>query len=195
MRLGTKSLLWGCHQFLLHPIFTFVGWVLLYGWGTLSVPILLAIIIHDWGYWGCREMDGHDGVCHPIRFMGRFESHSWSQAMWEQIWRHSRHMCKELGDTPSDLCWADKLGTALMPSVLWATLAYVSGEGWEYMANPHGHDYVTTQTPNLAGLWRFHREYRHMWGRSGTRWGDDTDLTPKVIHVSFGETDLPELYK
>ena len=165
MRRGTKSLLFGCHQFLVHPLFTLWGWVRLYGWGSLNLQSLLAIIIHDWGYWGCKSMDGEDGYIHPLRRL-RWVQHGPGEMdeMWELIWYHSRHLCFELKAEPSLLCWADKLGTALMPSWLWALMAHLSGEGYEYMANVNGNDYVPAEESTIWGLRRFHLAYKREWG-------------------------------
>lgn len=66
MKTGTKSLLFGCHQIILHPLFVLVAWIKLYGWKTLSWPIVLSIIIHDWGFWGCEKMDDEKGERHPV---------------------------------------------------------------------------------------------------------------------------------
>jgi len=165
MRMGTKSLLWGCHQFLLHPIFTLWGWVRLYGWRSVDLVVILVAIIHDWGYWGCSSMDGDDGFVHPLRtpLQPRWDK-TWFDPLGEEIWYHSRHLCAELRAEPSRLCWADKLGTALMPSWLWAIMAAASGEGWEYMSNPHGQDYVAPEEMTIPGLRRFHLKYKQVWG-------------------------------
>ena len=134
MKIGTKSLLFGCHQFILHPLFTFMAWVRLYGVPT--VRELIAIVIHDWGYFGCRTMEGVDGNAHPI----------WASNLFKRIGRskeadlalyHSRFFAKRNGSLPSKLCYADKLGTALMPCLLWIILAKASGELKEYMAAEH----------------------------------------------------------
>ena len=45
MKLGTKSLLFGCHQFVLHPLFVLVAWWRLYG--RPSWRMVVAIIVHD----------------------------------------------------------------------------------------------------------------------------------------------------
>jgi len=142
--------------------------------------MLAAIIIHDWGYWGCKSMDGPDGFTHPIRRIIGYGVGKWEDMKWE-VYLHSRYLAKEIGLPPSRLCWADKLGTALMPSILWALMAAASGEGWEYMANPHGHDYVDAEPMTIRGLRRFHKKYKALWGRRETRWGDDRDLIRKCI--------------
>ncbi|MCK5235828.1 MAG: hypothetical protein KAR06_02490, partial [Deltaproteobacteria bacterium] len=59
---GTKSLLFGVHQFIWHPITVLIAWCKLYGWPTW--PELVCIIVHDWGYWGKPNMDGPEGEKH-----------------------------------------------------------------------------------------------------------------------------------
>lgn len=174
MTIGTKSLLFGCHQVIIHPVFTFAGWVFLYKVKSISFQVLLAIIIHDWGYFSCKSMDGPDGgALHPFRILCRFGFiyNSFPKA-YEEILYHSRHLSKLYEHEPSRLCWADKLGTGIMPSILWAVLAYASGEGWEYMDNKYGHDYIIGEDKTLMGLYRFHQKYKKEWGLKGRRWPD-----------------------
>lgn len=64
MKIGTKSLLFGVHQFIVHPVVVGRAWRALYGrWPNLNEWI--AIMVHDWGYWGCPNMDGPEGRRHP----------------------------------------------------------------------------------------------------------------------------------
>ncbi len=163
MRIGTRSLLFGCHQLIIHPIFTAIAWVQLYGWCSFGWKSALVIFFHDWGYWGCRDMDGPDGSLHPIRLprvLLRILYRILLDEMMNEIFCHSRHLCSKNGWEPSRLCWADKLGTALMPSWLWAVLAYASREGWEYMSNLYGNDYVKGEEHTLRGLIKFHQSYK-----------------------------------
>jgi hypothetical protein len=61
---GSRSLLFGVHQFIWHPITVAVAWRKLYGkWPTFLESI--CILVHDWGYWGCSDMDGERGKRHP----------------------------------------------------------------------------------------------------------------------------------
>ena len=167
MKIGTKSLFFGCHQIFIHPIFTFLGWVRLYGFRSLTLPIIMAIIIHDWGYLGCHEMDGPEGSLHPLglKFLHRLPAETRVSIKY-----HSRHLSRRLGMPPSRLCWADKMGTGLMPSWLWAVMARMSGEGWEYVENPYGNDYVTGKDKSLKGLVCFHKKYKKEWGPDGRQW-------------------------
>jgi len=159
MKLGTRSLLFGCHQILLHPLFTLIGWVKLYGWGSINFQVLLAIFFHDWGYWGCESIDGPDGSMHPFFFPSYFDNSRFNTVRKEITW-HSRHLSAIFDTQPSRLCWADKLGLIIMPPSWWALFAYASGEGWEYMNNPYGNDYVTKEEQTLIGLFRFCRKFQ-----------------------------------
>lgn len=141
MKIGTKSLLFGVHQFLIHPFFVFGGWVKLYGWPNWKT--FVCIIIHDWGYWGCSDMDGKEGEIHPEwaanivnKYLDGWENKDPNEYYYLCL-LHSRFWAKKLGPPPSGLCWADKLGTALMPTWLWVFLARLSGELDEYISDPH----------------------------------------------------------
>lgn len=64
MKTGTKSLLFGAHQFIIHPIFVAISWIKLYGW-TWKIQHWVAFWVHDLGYWGKSNMDGNEGKTHP----------------------------------------------------------------------------------------------------------------------------------
>jgi len=66
MTVGTKSILFGVHQFLWHPITVGLAWKHLYGvWPNRYEWV--AIFCHDLGYWGKSNMDGAEGRTHPKR--------------------------------------------------------------------------------------------------------------------------------
>lgn len=64
MPIGTKSLLFGVHQIFIHPWFVALAWWKLYGF-PYDPRLWVAFIVHDWGYWGCPNMDGPEGEWHP----------------------------------------------------------------------------------------------------------------------------------
>ena len=132
MRIGTRSLLFGCHQFVLHPLFVLCAWWLLYGRPTWREVV--AIVIHDWGYVGARTMEGPDGDRHPLAPARWLDALGWDYECCLVLY-HSRFYAKRAGCKPSPLCWADKLGTALMPWWLWAAQGALSGELREYLAH------------------------------------------------------------
>jgi len=132
MKIGTKSLLFGVHQFVLHPLFVWVSWRKLFGrptWGEL-----LAIVIHDWGYWGCPNMNGEEGEQHP-EWAYRFFMNRRMHREAELCRYHSRFYAKKHDARLSKLCYADKLGNAIQPWWLWYGVALISGERYEYIGH------------------------------------------------------------
>jgi len=154
MKVGTKSLLFGVHQFALHPLIVAVAWWKLYGF-PFDPRLWIAFIVHDWGYWGCKEMDGPEGDNHVVA--GAYIMHNLFD--WPRITRgrrredgrrgprdmnyrwlhfclgHSRYWAKKAGIRYSRLCIADKLSMTLYPKWLYFALGKASGEIYEYLAN------------------------------------------------------------
>jgi len=158
MKVGTKSLLFGCHQFIIHPLFVLLAWAM--QGGHVTWKMVLAIIVHDWGYWDCSMMDGEEGEAHPVVGAHITIILTRDVEIAEEVFFHSRFWAAKCDRPPSRLCWADKWGTALYPHWLWATLAYMSGEGWEYMGNPKYEIHDDRVGYNWWGLYEFHRRYR-----------------------------------
>lgn len=164
MKIGTKSLLFGVHQVFLHPLFVFAGWVKLYGLPNWKE--LICIIIHDWGYWGCGDMDGIQGSHHPywaadiismnIGLEG-FEFNPKSKYYWLCL-LHSRFLSKRLEMKPSKLCWADKLGSALYPPWLWVLFGTLTGEIKEYMGVMKHKDCIKIKGTNLFKYFKVYRD-------------------------------------
>jgi len=142
MRVGTKSLLFGVHQVFIHPLWVALSWWKLYGF-PFDPRLWLAFVVHDWGYWGCPEMDGEIGDLHPYRgaeIMLKLFGAEW----YYFCLNHSRFLAKQNNTQPSRLCMADKLSLGLEPWWLYLPRAWASGELAEYMksAQPdgkHGH--------------------------------------------------------
>lgn len=145
MKLGTKNLLFGDHQFLLHPLFVAWGWYKLFGWPG-DLRIWICFFIHDWGYWGKDDMDGEIGSTHPEYgadlahwlFDGL---HSSKDKVWEYYpipkWHdfclyHSRTYAKKHDHPVSRLALADKMAFLLTPRWLLLFLAKISGSLKEY---------------------------------------------------------------
>jgi len=131
MTIGTKSVLYGAHQFLLHPLFVAWGWWLLYGF-PFDPRLWIAFIIHDLGYIGQPNLDGPEGKMHPnwaARFMDRWFGESWG----DLCFLHSRSMARWARRPPSRLCMADKMVTSLTPAWLYLPMARATGELEEYM--------------------------------------------------------------
>jgi len=147
MKLGTKSLLFGAHQFLIHPFFVAWAYLKLYGWPKYNkLQLLVACIVHDWGYWGCDDLDGPQGRLHPFtgakimhRLFDRKGTAYWDgECFWyEFMLCHSRTLARNRNAIPSRLCYADKLATVLMPSWLWVVSCSLSGESEYFRTSPH----------------------------------------------------------
>jgi hypothetical protein len=165
MKVGTKSLLFGVHQFALHPIFVALAWWKLYGFPR-DPRLWVAFVVHDWGYWGKKDIDGNKGKGHPMlggRIMARlFDRRMFDPMPVNQYWDkdhvqprmamygdqsfpvgkwgqftlyHSRHFAKRVNMPVSRLCVADKLACAITPAWLYVPCAMASGEMDEYLAN------------------------------------------------------------
>lgn len=63
MTVGTRSVLFGAHQFLIHPLFVAAAWTKLYGFPT-DPRLWVAFYVHDLGYLGKPNMDGPEGETH-----------------------------------------------------------------------------------------------------------------------------------
>ena len=132
MKIGTKSLLFGAHQFALHPLFLALAWGKLYGL-PLDPRLWVAFVVHDWGYWGKSNMDGDEGQSHPElggRIMGRLFGQEWGD--FTRL--HSRYYAKREGRAPSPLCAADKLVLLVTPRWLYLPGVCATGEVDEYLA-------------------------------------------------------------
>ena len=152
MKVGTKSFLFGVHQVFIHPLWVALAWWKLYGF-PWDPRLWVAFIVHDWGYWGCLEMDGHNGGdMHPrvgAEIMHSLFDRGCGPNSIDMTWYyfcmcHSRFLSKQLCRQPSKLCMADKLSLGLEPWWLYLPRAWASGELKEYMksAQPegkHGH--------------------------------------------------------
>ncbi|MBW7932471.1 MAG: hypothetical protein H3C62_02420, partial [Gemmatimonadaceae bacterium] len=140
MRIGTRSVLFGVHQFALHPLFIALGWYRAYGWrrvrlsaaGTGSTHLLdprlwLAFVVHDLGYVGQPNMDGPEGETHPklgAAVMRRLFGAAWG----DFVLLHSRYYAKRLGRPVSPLAMADKWVIVLEPWWLYLPRARLTGE-------------------------------------------------------------------
>lgn len=74
MKIGTKSILFGAHQFIIHPMFTAIAWWRLYGF-PFDPRLWIAFFLHDLGYFGKPNMDGLRGEMHP----------TWAAPIWQRM--------------------------------------------------------------------------------------------------------------
>lgn len=63
LSIGTRSVLFGAHCFLIHPLFVAIAWIKLFGF-PFDPRIWLAFFVHDLGYIGKPNMDGPEGETH-----------------------------------------------------------------------------------------------------------------------------------
>jgi hypothetical protein len=148
LSVGTKSILFGVHQFFWHPITVILAWIELYGFPNLKE--LVCIFVHDLGYWGCPNMDGDEGELHP--FFGAHFANRWLDPS-HQGWGfpgtymhlclfHSRTLAKLHRAEPTKLCWADKLSIKYDPWWFYLLRARLSGELDEYMSDAIKHGFI-----------------------------------------------------
>lgn len=171
MKIGTKSLLFGCHQFIWHPITValayrklFREWPDLAGW--------LCIIFHDIGYWGCAEIDGPQGKLHPLKgalIVGNLVKW-WRRLCGDRAFLalvvggsaaqrcllHSRSIAIDNKVSPSDICWADKYAVVIEPDWFYLLRTWLSGEANEFAENAIASGHLPPDATNLE----WHRWYR-----------------------------------
>lgn len=131
LSVGTRSVLYGAHQFLIHPMFVAAAWWRLYGF-PWDLRLWVAFAVHDLGYIGKPNMDGPEGEAHP--YLGARIMLLFGRQWHDFTLCHSRFMARRLGRSVSRLCLADKLATVLIPAWLYLPLANLTGEIHEYMA-------------------------------------------------------------
>lgn len=153
MRIGTKSVLYGAHCFLVHPWFVAWAWWRLYGF-PFDPRLWFAFFLHDIGYIGKPNMDGEEGEQHP--HLGANVMRWLFGSKWHEFaLYHSRFLAKRDGKQYTKLCVADKLAIVLTPSWIYVPMARATGEIKEYRSksqqmNP-GSDAVTATTD-----WEWH---------------------------------------
>ncbi len=139
MKKGLKSLLVGAHQFILHPICLAISWNRLYGKENTSLPLYIAFIVHDWGYFDKDAMDSPEGEKH-IELGGQIMDKFYGPTWGAFTRRHSRFYCRENGVVPSALCYADKMALFVLPKRVYIAMVRASGELDEYLELAFGKD-------------------------------------------------------
>src|ERR1700690_2156613 len=138
MKIGTKTLLWGYHQFILHPLLVAAAWWKLYGF-PWDPRLWVAFFIHDLGYVGKPNMDGVEGQQHPywgaevMCFL--FDLTPPYDTWYKFTIYHSRTLANLYFAPLSRLGYADKLAFLYYPKWLLKILYALSGEGAEYLIN------------------------------------------------------------
>lgn len=167
MKIGTKSLLFGYHQFLFHPLMVAISWWRLYGF-PFDPRLWVAFLVHDIGYWGKPNMDGPEGETHPVvgaQIMHRLfdwpriknyplqkggYSRDYNYRWLHFTLFHSRFYAKGCSQPTSKLCRADKAVILILPWWIQLGLMNATGEIHEYMKGQNG---------RTTGIGRTQREW------------------------------------
>ncbi len=167
MNIGTKSLLYGGHQFILHPLFVYLAWIKVYR-RLPSFWESCAIAIHDWGYWGKPNIDGPEGEDHPRWAAEQLHSLTGKHELWELCNFHSRFQARRYpGGKPSKLCLPDKMGVAFLPAWLWVALCTLSGELKEYQTAAKYSSAEREMKKHPIAWFRHYRAAVYKWAKDG----------------------------
>lgn len=159
--MGTKTVLWGVHACWWHPIVVALAWRACYRhWPNRWQ--CAAIIAHDWGYWGKRDIDGPEGTTHPVAgaqladelayrlcwlawllkpwrwgklgraYQAALAQNEGFQAYWLALY-HSARYADEDGAPVSALWLPDKVSVLFEPSWTYLLRGRLSGELREYV--------------------------------------------------------------
>lgn len=150
MKIGTKSILFGVHQFLWHPLTVALAWKRVHRrWPNWWESVCIAV--HDLGYWGSPEMDGIRGKLHPL--VGAWLAQEIVWAICALTFRskrtqavlgtraymltlyHSSWMAKMDLREPSALYLPDKVSILHDPDQFYLLRAKATGEIKEYVDN------------------------------------------------------------
>jgi len=130
LKTGTKSILFGVHQFFIHPLLVAQAWSMLYGF-PFDPRLWLCFFVHDLGYFGKPNMDGPEGEKHVL--LGANIMRVFGKKWHDECLYHSRFYAKQNNAQFSRLCVADKLSIVIIPYWLYLPFAWISGELKEYM--------------------------------------------------------------
>lgn len=136
MRVGTKSILFGAHSFIVHPIAVFEAWRRLYGF-PWDPRLWIAFAIHDLGYWSRASIEGAGSEAH-VELGAKVMEKLFGRCWGDLCRRHSREWCTRHGQSYSRLCVADKLAFVITPAWLYLPMARATGELAEYMSVADG---------------------------------------------------------
>ena len=158
MQLGTKSLFFGAHCFLIHPFAIALAWTRLFQF-PCDPRLWIAFAVHDLGYFESPNIDRAEGEQHVwlgsrimwqlfdragddslFGALSRFCDRVWGYQPEGQSWAHfclfhSRSFAKRFHQPVSRLCAADKLAFAVTPRWLYLPMVTLTGEIHEYLDN------------------------------------------------------------
>lgn len=185
MKIGTRSVLFGAHCFLIHPWMVMLAWKRLYGF-PWDPRLWVAFFVHDIGYWGKPNMDGPEGETH-VEFGAKI------MRIFGQRWHdfslyHSRYYAKKKGAKPSKLCFADKLSFAVTPRWIYLPMVKLTGEINEYLSRAQSKNEKGWKPTDYDSVLWFNqlRKYMIKWVVYHKNGEDDTwtNNNRNVIHKS-----------
>jgi len=154
MKIGTKSLLFGAHQFILHPFFVFLSWWRQFGF-PFNPRIWVAIIVHDWGYWGAEDIDGLEGKVHPV-VGAKITRFLFGRDWLEFTLQHSRYFSK---GRINKLCAADKGSLCFDHWLIYIPRILLSGEVYEFIKKEDTDTYFCV----IMKAYRFWKMVKSAW--------------------------------
>lgn len=163
MKVGTKSVLFGVHQFIIHPLVVALAWKACYRHWPTRIQ-WAAIICHDFGYWNSADIDGPEGTTHPVAgaimadelayrlcwlawllkpwrwgklgraYQAALAQNEGFQAYWLSLYHSARYAAQD-GVSVSALCLPDKVSVLFEPEWFYLFRGWLSGETVEYVDN------------------------------------------------------------
>lgn len=115
---GTRSLLIGCHQFIMHPIQVIRGWKWWFGYWPKPWQVI-CIFLHDVGLFGRQYLSDHEAKNGHWKFGAKIAKRLFGPKGYLFCAGHT----PESGHTKSDLWYADKASWLVAP-MWWLWLNY-----------------------------------------------------------------------
>jgi hypothetical protein len=146
MNLGHKTILFGVHQFIIHPVLVLLAWIRLYK----SFPCfkeLFCIVIHDWGYWGKPSLKDADGDKHP-ELGAKIAERLFGEYWRDFILGHSSFYVKRNGLKESKLMAPDKYWHCMIPLWFYKFLSVPTGEFKHYRELSHARQVAPNYEPD-----------------------------------------------
>ncbi len=138
LNVGTKSVLFGAHCFLIHPFFVLAAWWKLYGF-PWDPRLWIAFFVHDLGYFGKPNMDGPEG-----------ETHVELGAKILSVFDYRFRLIKTKSIHKDYLLWLD--GYKLLKDVGKFSLLYKSTKRWHDFSLYHSRFYAKKDNVNYSRL-------------------------------------------
>lgn len=138
MKVGTKSVLFGVHCIIWHPLTVALAWFMYYRRWPQAQWQWIGILVHDIGYWGCNDMDGECGSLHPwmgAQIAKQLVDKKDRRKVSDLIRGHSATYARINKIPLSDLYAPDKISVLYDPIWFYLLRARLSGEIHEFKQN------------------------------------------------------------